>query len=186
MARVVRELRARARYLHRRILENDQQAIDRLRRSPHWNKHLSDDIAKVIQRRHCLAFVADELGFEGWPHAVAVLEGRECEDFGTLLYPPHGSAHSNIWSASYDEARAIRESRNEYLLAYRKQYFIADRYFVDTLGLDPEDPDWERIGRDWARPSDLAGRQRLYEKLIRIRLGPPIEKRRSPAAERDD
>ena len=45
---------------------------------------------------------------------------------------------------------------------------IVDRYFIETLGLDPEDPDWEAIGRDWVRPASLKARERLYAKLIRV------------------
>jgi len=68
-------------------------------------------------------------------------------DFGTLLYPDGADAHWNIWSASYAEARSIRAHYGGYLLAYRRHFFIVDRYFIETLGLLPEDPDWELIGR---------------------------------------
>ena len=58
--------------------------------------------------------------------------------------PPDGAdTHWNIWSASYAEARSIREHHGGYLLAYRRHFFIVDRYFIETLGLLPEDPDWE-------------------------------------------
>jgi len=32
------------------------------------------------------------------------------------------------------------------------------------MGLDPSDPDWERIGRDGARPADEQAYQRLRAK----------------------
>ena len=41
--------------------------------------------------------------------------------------------------------------------------------FIDTLGVDPDDPDWELIGRDWVRPRRTDARARLYGKLIRRR-----------------
>jgi len=41
-----------------------------------------------------------------------------------------------------------------------------DRHYIETIGLDPEDPDWDFIGRDWARPAEPAARQRLYGKLL--------------------
>ncbi len=34
------------------------------------------------------------------------------------------------------------------------------------LGVDPDDPDWERIGYDWLRPLDEAARGRLERTLI--------------------
>jgi hypothetical protein len=45
-----------------------------------------------------------------------------------------------------------------------------DSNFVDSMGLDPADPDWERIGRDWARPADCAARGRLYRQLVQNAL----------------
>ena len=75
----------------------------------------------------------------------------------------------NIWSASYEEARTIRQQHGGYLLAYRQHFFITDRHFIKTLGLNPDDPDWELIGRDWVKPTRSDARERLYGKLIRRR-----------------
>ena len=55
------------------------------------------------------------------------------------------------------------------MLAYRQHFFITDRHFIKTLGLNPDDPDWELIGRDWVKPKRSEGRERLYGKLIRQR-----------------
>ncbi|MBK8229125.1 MAG: hypothetical protein IT349_15895 [Candidatus Eisenbacteria bacterium] len=122
--------------------------------------------AAGIRRRHCLHLIANEFGFRSWTHALAVLSGQRVEDFGTLLYPKGGAAHGNVWLASYDAAAAIRRESGGYLLAYQRHYFIVDRYFIETLGLDPEDADWAAIGRDWARPTAPAARTRLYGRLI--------------------
>jgi len=51
-------------------------------------------------------------------------------------------------------------------LAYKHQLFIVDQYFVESMGLDPADEDWERIARDWVRPQDYVARGRLYQQLI--------------------
>ena len=45
----------------------------------------------------------------------------------------------------------------------------ADGYFIETLGLHPNDPDWDLIGRDWVKPREPDARERLYGKLIRRR-----------------
>ncbi len=39
---------------------------------------------------------------------------------------------------------------------------------VRERGLDPDDPDWERIGRDWVRPLDAAARERLAERRVAV------------------
>jgi hypothetical protein len=64
----------------------------------------------------------------------------------------------------------LREQNGGYLLAYRWHFFIVEPHFITNLGLDPDDPDWERIGRDWAKPRDPEARERLYAKLIRARV----------------
>lgn len=35
---------------------------------------------------------------------------------------------------------------------------------IRELGLDPDDPDWERIEWDWVRPKDSEAWERLREK----------------------
>jgi hypothetical protein len=170
VAGVISDLKTRARILHRQIEQGESYAVARTRRLPELRDRDASELRALIKRRHCLAIVARELGFQGWPHAVGVLSGTDSTDFGTLLYPDGASAHWNIWSASYAEARSIREQHGGYLLAYRRHFFIADRYFIETLGLLPEDPDWELIGRDWVKPRQMDARARLYGALIRRRL----------------
>ena len=165
MAGVIADLKAQARILHRQIEERDPLALARARQLPELRDPDAAPLER-IRRRHCLAVIARELGFQGWPHAVAVLRGTDSSDFGTLLYPKWGHVHWNIWSASYDEARAIREQHGGYLLAYRRHFFITDRHFIQTLGLNPDDPDWQLIGRDWVKPARSDARERLYGKLI--------------------
>jgi hypothetical protein len=170
MAGVIADLKARARILHRQVGQRESHAVARMRQLPEFRDHDPSSLpASSIKRRHCLAVVARELGFQGWPHAVRVLRGTDSSDFGTLLYPDGADAHWNIWSASYAEAKAIRRQHGGYLLAYRRHFFIVDRYFIETLGLQPEDPDWELIGRDWVQPRQADARERLYGKLIRRR-----------------
>ena len=167
MAGVIADLKAHARILHRQIGQREPHAVARSRQLPEFKDQDVSSLSASIKRRHCLAVVARELGFQGWPHAVGVLGGTDSTDFGTLLYPDGANAHWNIWSASYAEARAIREQHGGYLLAYRRHFFLADRHFIETLGLQPEDPDWELIGRDWVKPQQADARERLYAALIR-------------------
>ena len=170
MAAVLDHLRSHARILQRSAQGKDPQALTRLRQDGELGDLDESALAGSVRRRHCLRAIARELGFGSWVQARATLSGEDASDFGTLLYPAGGYAHWNIWSASYEEAKRIRRQHGGYLLAYRRQFFIVDRHFLKTFGLDPEDPDWEKIGRDWVRPQDPAARQRLYGKLIDIRL----------------
>jgi hypothetical protein len=161
MASIVDDLKAQARILHRLATARNPGALARLQSARVGEQ--------PIQRRHCLTVLARELGFGGWPHAASVLGGDAVTDFGTLLYAPACVAQWNIWSASYEEARTIRLEHGGYLLAYKRQFLIVDAHFITTLGLDPQDRDWERIERDWVQPANAAARARLYEKLVRAR-----------------
>jgi hypothetical protein len=169
MAGVISDLKAQARILHHQIIEREPIALARAQQLAELRDSDTAALPGRIKRRHCLAVIARELGFQGWSHAAAVLRGTDSSDFGTLLYPKWGHVHWNIWSASYDEARSIRRQHGGYLLAYRHHFFIADRHFIKTLGLNPDDPDWELIGRDWVKPTRSDARERLYGKLIRRR-----------------
>ena len=55
-----------------------------------------------------------------------------------------------------------------YLLPYRHQFVICESAGIDALGLDPDDPDWERIGYDWVRPSDPAAWARLRTRRLHV------------------
>jgi hypothetical protein len=165
----VTTLKHYARILHRRVREGEPDAILSMRRLREFKELSVAQLIDSTQRRHCLTVSALQVGCQSWPHALAVLAG-ETGDFGTLLYPSSCYGHWNIWSAHYDEAVSIRAAHGGYLLAYRRQFLIVDRHYVDSLGLDPDDPDWAAIGRDWVKPSDGTARARLYEKLVQNAL----------------
>lgn len=167
MGSLLENLKTHARVLHKQAARGETAALARLRGLRELRDASDDALAREVKRRHCLAVIARELGFDGWPHLVAIVSGRREDDFGTLLY---ADGHWNIWSASYEEARAIRAEHGGYLLPYKRQFVIVDRYFIETLGLDPDDADWAQIGRDFARPASLQARERLYAKLIAQRL----------------
>ena len=170
MVDIVSPLKTRARLLHRDVAFRQPEAVSRIQVLPELRRLDAADLPAAVKRRHCLSTIARGLGFEGWPHALAVLQGRDASDFGELLYTGQQSPTLNIWSASYAEARDIRRQHGGYLLAYRRHYLVVDADYVRALGLEAEDPDWERIGRDWVQPDDPEARKRLYLKLIEGRL----------------
>jgi len=159
-------LKSRARTLHKQARLGDEQALTRLRKTPEFRKSDDEAVLTTLKRRHCLAAVAREHGFDGWSHATGLINGGEKGGFGTTLYPKGCGGHSNIWSATYDEARQIRAEHGGFLLAYKNQFLVVDEHFIRTMGLDPDDADFDLIGRDWARPADREARTRLYGKLL--------------------
>lgn len=170
MEELVDEMKHRARRLHRAAQTGDPSAVARLQRLPELASLEAAEVARRAQRRHALSVLARDLGFSGWPHAKAVLSGEEHPHRGEVMFRDSHGALCNVWSASYEEARDIRAAHGGYLLAYRSQFFIADASFIEHLGLDPDDPDWNRMGRDWVRPADRAAWARITHKALAARL----------------
>lgn len=82
----------------------------------------------------------------------------------TLWYPSKLDVFLNRWFANYEEARRALQDEGGYLLPYRRQFFVCQREAIRTMGLDPFDPDWEKIGFDAARPADREAYARLRDR----------------------
>ena len=172
MIDLIEDLKHRARLLHKAAAAGDPEASRRLGALPELRGLEPPELIARVRRHHCLSALGLALGFRGWPHARVVLAGEATpgDDLGELMTFPNGGAISNVWSASYDEARAIRADHGGFLLAYRRQFLITEAPYVEALGLSPTDPDWDRIGRDWAAPSDRGAWARLTASAIEARL----------------
>ncbi|HYL38194.1 MAG TPA: hypothetical protein VEV17_19915 [Bryobacteraceae bacterium] len=163
----MRELKIRAELLHKKAQAGDTRALARLQVLPELRRAPAEPLATLVRRRHCLTAIAVELGFASWPEMKAVLTGKAHSGcFGSLLCPARCGTHLNNWCKIHSEAAAIRKSGGGYLLAYRNPYLVVDRYYIESLGLDPDDPDWKALGFDWARPLDVAARTRLCARLV--------------------
>ena len=80
------------------------------------------------------------------------------------MYVDSMAVFLNRWFTSYEEARDARAREGGYLFPYQHHFFVADGDAVRELGLEPSDPDWERIGWDWVRPLDSEAWERLKAK----------------------
>ena len=169
MSDAIERVKRQAKRLLQRVRAGEAEALAHVRELPEFrDSQLGSD---EVQHKHCLATVGRQLGFSSWQHAQRVFRGDADEtDFGTLLYPRGGSAFTNEWFADYDEAQRARRTSGGFLLGYRRQFVVVTDTFVRTMGLDPDDPDWSALGRDWVRPSDPDARARLYATLVSQRL----------------
>jgi hypothetical protein len=120
-----------------------------------------------VRLKHALAVVAEEHGHDSWTALKAAADSRPVSaapDDGPPMYERGLGGLLNRWFASYSEARASLADHGGYLLPYRTQFFVCESEGVRALGIDPDDPDWERIGRDWVRPGDLDAWRRLRDR----------------------
>ena len=77
------------------------------------------------------------------------------------LYPKRCQGFLNQWFAQYAEAKAYLKTNGGFLLPYGTQFFICQSDYIDSLGLDPNDSDWQKIDWDWAKPLDKTAWKRL-------------------------
>ena len=83
---------------------------------------------------------------------------------GPTMYVPTMDVFLNRWFTTYGEARAARDAEGGFLFPYKHHFFVTTPAAIRELGLDPADPDWERIGWDWVHPLDRHAWERLKER----------------------
>jgi hypothetical protein len=135
-----------------------------------------------LRLKHALAVIAEERGYSSWQALKSALLGASDERAAaadtaedSLWYGHEVAVFLNRWFASYVDARRWHEVAGGYLLPYRQHFFVCEAEVIRTLGLDPDDEDWQRIGRDAARPADAPACRRLRDRraqLLRARAAP--------------
>lgn len=129
-----------------------------------------------VQRKHALAVIAREMGFRDWQHLTEEAH-IELPAFDTArLFSARTGFYLNSWFVTYDEAKAALTRKDRFLFPYRHQFVVCEAGLLAGLGIDVKDPDWDAIGRDWAKPLDAKAHYRLNQKLVRI--VPPLPERK--------
>ena len=168
MHSAIEELKTRAQLRLRAAKAGDTTILARFAQLPSLREIDEEQLPEILQLKHALWLVAREVGFSTWKQAQSVLSGGSGNgDFGTLLGLKNGQGYLNNWYARYEEARECLEQTGGYLLVWKTQFLVVEADYIRGLGLDPDDPDWQLIGNDWAKPRDFNARNRLYAGLIK-------------------
>ena len=164
------EYKIRASILFKQLRSDDStkaiEAAKRFQRLPHFSSTAPEEIIAQIdtlQRKHALTVVALEQNYKSWAELKQTLDNLHPT---VNLYPSRCGGFLNEWHSSYEAAKEALTERGGYLLPYKTQFFICGRDYITALGLDPEDENWERMGYDWAKPSDKEAWQELFAKLL--------------------
>jgi hypothetical protein len=96
-----------------------------------------------------------------------------------LWYQTNLDVFLNRWFSNYEDARRDLETHRGFLLPYRHHFFVCKAEVVSALGLDPADPDWEKIGYDCAEPKDAEAFERLKRARERV-VSPPDSENQTP------
>ena len=156
------------------------RAAERMRALPFFaGLPLGEVLARrdTVRHKHGLAVIAREAGHATWTqlkHALSDAEPAPAPaptlDTGGF-FQKQPSVFLNRWCATYEEAAASLAAQGGFLFPFRHQWFVCEAEFLQALGIDTKDPDWERMGRDWVRPRDSAARARLEVKLVALGYG---------------
>jgi hypothetical protein len=88
-----------------------------------------------------------------------------------LIFDRHVAVFWTHWFARVEEARAHLAAEGGTLLPYRTQFVVVGPDLLAAVGLDPHDPDWDRIGRDWTDPKAPDAFERLNAMLVAAGFG---------------
>jgi len=86
------------------------------------------------------------------------MDQAEIED---LWYQPDLDVYLNRWFSNYEDAWKARESDGGFLLPYKRHFFVCEAEVIRAIGLEPDDPDWEKVAWDCALPIDNEAYERL-------------------------
>lgn len=122
-----------------KAIKSGKQLIKQPKRSPVGIK-LPD--RQEIQLKHCLIYIAQELGFKNWHHAQHILSGSNNQislGMGKFFYPKGASYFINEWFSDYQEAKQVLdalETSTAWLLPYNNQFIIVKSNYIDIFKLD--------------------------------------------------
>lgn len=182
-------LRDEARRLHRDLRSTGTPALaaaERFRRLRTLSGKSPEEVLdrrEQIRLKHALTVIALEWGFESWPalkasreaSSVSKTRGRpepgdelnrraESSLDPRMMYDRGMDVLLNRWFARYEDAKRSAQTLGGFLLPFEHQFFVCEEEGIRLLGLDPGDPDWEAIGRNWIEPGDREAWSRLREK----------------------
>lgn len=139
------------------------QILDAWRHVPAKQIHEEADAIPIEEARQV---VARENAFADWTELAEATADVPIAFHTARLFPEKSDVFLNLWYRNYEEARSAHEAEPDLLLfPYQEQFVLCEPALIGWLGGDPHDPDWEKIGRDWAQPKDEDARARLAARL---------------------
>jgi len=86
------------------------------------------------------------------------------DHFHLISNPRDGRIKEFVGALKSLSAKSIVRVCKQFLLPYKSHFFVCEADVIRALGLEPDDPDWEKIGWDVAQPADLEACERLRQK----------------------
>jgi len=109
--------------------------------------------------KEAYGLIASSGGYSSWK------DMKDAYVLADLLNPPRWSAQWKTWFSSKEEALIHMNQEMNFLLPYRKHFFICDINYLKSLGVSQNDPDLLKVGNDWSEPENKEAWQRLLETI---------------------
>lgn len=133
----------------------------------------------AVQLKHCQRYIARQFGFADWEHARRVLscesyfadhasqgQRQHRQGYGAFWYTSHCTRFLNHWCKDYAEAQKVHQRQGGYLLPYNRQFMVVQRDFIQGLGLDADDPIWQRIDYNWCEGNQSVRQQLAFQRIM--------------------
>lgn len=142
-----------------------KKAVDRFTWLLIFKDHNLAELLAAAKRKHALNIIAIEQGYASWVELKKELE----PPIGETFVESYKGGFLNKWFVSYESAKIEQHASDGFLLPYKKQFFVCEESYIKVLGMDPSDPDWHAIDRDWVKPASQKAFHRLNKKWLQIK-----------------
>lgn len=169
------ECRIRASLLHKSLLGPDEaravRAAQRLCTLPVYAA-LSPrellDRREQVGHKQALEVIAREQGHGSWRELKHARDTAPRRFDAEAFFARDAGSDFKRWFVTHAQARESLLAHGGWLFPFREQFFVCERAFLHTRGVDVMDPDWWRMGFDWVQPADPGARARLETRLIAL------------------
>jgi hypothetical protein len=164
------EYKNRASILLKHLRSDDAAKVSEAAKRFQILPFLAEESPERIKLKHALTVLAMENGFDTWADLKRNVEYNDKRNAFmnrnfTALCPKRCWGVLSNWEVRYEDALEDLQERGGYLLPYKQQFFVCQEAYIERLGLDPDDIDWELIGWNWVKPANIEAWERLNEKL---------------------
>ena len=139
-------------------------------------KKLSLSTLDDLKLKHCLTIVSQQLGFDNWHHAQAILSGNEkisdSMDMGSFFYPKGCGGFINEWFADYQQAKSTLVNKTEamWILPYKNQFVVVKKDYVSLFNIDEKlIALWSEVGHNMVESYNSLAWDKLACEVIKNR-----------------
>ncbi|WP_372655902.1 glyoxalase superfamily protein [Halobacteriovorax sp.] len=119
-----------------------QSSVDSLKIKAKLLQKAKRSKGEEIALKDAFEIIAKSANYSNWKTL------KDSYEYADLVNPPKWSAQWKKWFSTKEEALKFQKE-NEFLMVYRKQFFICDSDYLKELGIDPTAEDICALGKDW-------------------------------------